>query len=149
MKCPTCGALEERHETVCSQCGATYTSEDLLAFRQLEFLLAETDGWVERLPADLIEELRQPYVKQLTDLRARLIPAPTPPPPAVEEVAVPAEVGVAVHALAFVTAIKADGEKSENLAMPVRYASPNYATASSRVRLDTLSFVGEISVRQG
>ena len=42
-ECPTCGALEERRETVCSQCGATYTNEDLLAFRQLEFLLAETD----------------------------------------------------------------------------------------------------------
>jgi hypothetical protein len=94
MKCPTCGALEERRETVCSQCGATYASEDLLAFRQLEFLLAETDGWTERLPADLIEELRQPYVKQLADLRARLIPKPAPaaPPPAVEEVIVPAEV---------------------------------------------------------
>jgi len=93
-ECPTCGAREERRVTVCSQCGATYTREDLLAFRQLEFLLAETDGWVERLPADLIEELRQPYVKQLTDLRARLIPEPAPaaPPPAVEEVAVPAEV---------------------------------------------------------
>jgi len=93
MKCPNCGAPRERRETACSQCGATYTSEDLLAFRQLEFLLAETDGWVERLPADLIEELRQPYVKQLTDLRARLIPRPAPaaPPPAVEEVVVPAE----------------------------------------------------------
>ena len=85
MKCPNCGAPRERRETVCSQCGATYTSEDLLAFRQLEFLLAETDGWVERLPADLIEELRQPYVKRLADLRARLIPAPTPPPPAAAE----------------------------------------------------------------
>jgi len=97
MKCPKCGALEERHETVCSQCGATYTSEDLLAFRQLEFLLAETDGWVERLPGDLVEELRQPYAKRLTDLRARLIPkpAPAPPPPTVEEVAAPAEVVLA------------------------------------------------------
>lgn len=94
MKCPKCGALEEPRATVCSQCGATYTSEDLLAFRQLEFLLAETDGWVERLPGDLIEELRQPYVKRLADLRARLIPEPAPPlpPPAVEEVAAPDQV---------------------------------------------------------
>ncbi len=78
--------------TACSQCGATYTNEDLLAFRQLEFLLAETDGWVERLPGDLIEELRQPYVKRLADLRAWLIPEPAAPPPTVEEVVVPAEV---------------------------------------------------------
>ena len=77
--------------TACSQCGATYTNEDLLAFRQLEFLLAETDGWVERLPGDLIEELRQPYVKRLADLRAWLIPEPAAHPPTVEEVLVPAE----------------------------------------------------------
>jgi hypothetical protein len=92
MRCPNCGAPQERRETVCSQCGATYTSEDLLAFHQLEFLLEETSSWVEQLPADLIEELRQPYVRRLTDLRARLIPEPAAPPLAVEEVAVPAEV---------------------------------------------------------
>ena len=94
VKCPNCGAPQERRETVCSQCGTTYASEEMLALHQLEFLLAETDGWVERLPADLIEELRQPYAKRLTDLRARLIPKPAPaaPPPTVEEVVVPAEV---------------------------------------------------------
>ena len=36
-ECPTCGTLEERRETVCSQCGATYVSEDLLAFRNWSF----------------------------------------------------------------------------------------------------------------
>ena len=92
MKCANCGAPRERHVTVCSQCGTTYASEELLALRQLEFLRAEMEGWVERLPADLIEELRQPYVKGLADLRARLIPEPAAPPPAVEEVAAPAEV---------------------------------------------------------
>jgi hypothetical protein len=91
MECPSCGTLEAHRETVCPQCGTTYAGEDLLALRQLEFLLAQMDAWAERLPANLIEELRQPYAEQLANLRARLIPEPAPSPPPVEETAVPAQ----------------------------------------------------------
>lgn len=83
MKCPSCGAWEERREVVCRQCGATYQEKDLLAFRRLEFLLAEMDIWVGRLPADQLQELRGPYAERLAALRARLIPE-KPPLPAVE-----------------------------------------------------------------
>ena len=112
MKCPKCAAPKERlvvtrfDRMMCIDCGTTYAGDDLLMLRHLEFLLAEMDGWAERLPADLMEELRQPYAERLAELRARLIAEPTPPPlpvevapprPAVEAAPAPARAVPAVR----------------------------------------------------
>lgn len=82
MKCPNCGTPEKARVRVCGNCGTTYASEDLLEYRQLEFLLTETSSWIEAAAR------RAPYVKRFQELKARLLPAPKPQP-APEPVAPP------------------------------------------------------------
>ena len=69
MHCPNCGTPEQARVRVCSTCGTTYASEDLLALRQLEFLLHETETWPDAALR------RQPYAGQLAELKARILPA--------------------------------------------------------------------------
>jgi len=73
MKCPNCGTPEQARVRVCRNCGTSYASQDLLEFRQLEFLIDETVSWVESA------KRREPYLKRYTELMARILPAPIAP----------------------------------------------------------------------
>jgi predicted membrane protein len=64
------------------------------------------------------------------------------------EIVVPAEAGVAVTSTAFVSNIKAFGDKKEGFLMPLHVVSDNYDTAERRVHLHCYSFVGEVKVRR-
>src|SRR6186997_2154527 len=77
MHCPNCGTPEQARVRVCRTCGTTYASEDLLALRQLEFLLQETETWPDAALR------REQYIGQLAALKARLLPAA--PAPAIAE----------------------------------------------------------------
>lgn len=63
------------------------------------------------------------------------------------EVLVPADVAVALDVHAFVSNVKAFGERSENFLAPVHLTSDGYAAAERRVRLDVLWFAGEVKIR--
>lgn len=73
MNCPNCGTPEKARVRVCGNCGTTYASEDLLEYRQLEFLLSETSSWLESVGR------RAPYVKKFEELKARILPAKPEP----------------------------------------------------------------------
>lgn len=64
------------------------------------------------------------------------------------ELIVPADVGVSVSSTAFVSTIKAFGDKQEHFLSPARVTSDNYDTAERRVRLEAYSFIGDVKVRQ-
>lgn len=73
MNCPNCGVTEQARVRVCKNCGATYASQDLLEYRQIEYLLNETKAWHESAAR------RAPYANRLANLRARILPAPSAP----------------------------------------------------------------------
>lgn len=64
------------------------------------------------------------------------------------ELLAPADIGLSVSSTAFVSSVKAFGDKVENFLVPVHMASDNYETAERRVRLEVLCFVGDVKVRQ-
>ena len=68
LSCPNCGASEEISVKACSFCGKAYAAEDLLALRQLEYLMEQTANW------DVPESSRAPYAEKLQKLRERLFP---------------------------------------------------------------------------
>jgi hypothetical protein len=72
MNCPNCGAPEQARARVCQACGTAYASEDLLEYRQLEFLIKETEKWPEAV------ERSKPYADRLATLIARIRPSPPP-----------------------------------------------------------------------
>jgi lia operon protein LiaF len=64
------------------------------------------------------------------------------------ELIVPRDVGVAVTSTAFVSDVKAFGDRRETFLAPLEVTSENYAAAERKVRLLTYAFVGDVKVRQ-
>ncbi|HMQ52338.1 MAG TPA: hypothetical protein PKE64_02060 [Anaerolineae bacterium] len=69
MNCPHCHAPQPAQAHTCSTCHFTYTDQDLLHLRQLEFLLDATESW----PG--VETQRSGYAQELTSLRAKFLPS--------------------------------------------------------------------------
>ena len=61
---------------------------------------------------------------------------------------VPEDVGVLVSSTAFVTEARVLGQRQDYFLTPFELSSDNYETAERRVRLEILSFVGSLRVRQ-
>ena len=61
---------------------------------------------------------------------------------------VPAQVGVAVHSMAFFTESRMNGEKQDTFVMPFSWESDNFATAAKKIVLKPTCFVSEIKVEQ-
>jgi len=61
---------------------------------------------------------------------------------------IPQGVGLSIASLAFVTDAKILGDKTSNIITPFEYASPGYAEAERRIRLEATFFVADITVRQ-
>lgn len=61
---------------------------------------------------------------------------------------VPEDVGVSVSSTAFVTDARVLGQRRDCFLTPFELSSDDYETAERRVRLETLSFVGNLRVRQ-
>ena len=83
MNCPNCGQPETARVKECPACKEAYASQDLMALRQLEFLLQETASW------EISEALRTPYKQRLEALQSRLArpePGPDLPEPKPEPV---------------------------------------------------------------
>jgi lia operon protein LiaF len=60
---------------------------------------------------------------------------------------IPQDVGLSIASLAFVTEAKILGDKTSNIVTPFEYASPGYAEAERRIRLEATFFVADITVR--
>lgn len=61
---------------------------------------------------------------------------------------VPGDVGVWVSSTAFVTDARVLGQRRDYFLTPFEISSDNYETAERRVRLEILSFVGSLRVKQ-
>jgi predicted membrane protein len=64
------------------------------------------------------------------------------------KVRIPADVGVSIASTAFVSTIRAFGEKREILVAPAHQASEGYEAAERRIRLELFLFVSEVKVEQ-
>lgn len=73
MDCPNCHAPQPAQKHTCPTCHLTYTDNDLLHLRQLEFLLEATESW----PG--LEAQQSGYAQELASLRAKFLP-PRPEP---------------------------------------------------------------------
>jgi len=60
----------------------------------------------------------------------------------------PAGVGLSVVASGIFCELKHWGEKQEGFLSPLTYTNPEYATASRRVRVETVGLITEVSIRQ-
>lgn len=65
------------------------------------------------------------------------------------DIRVPQDVGVAVSATAFVSELDIAGSKENSFLGPLQRETPNYKLAERKIRLETTSFVSDISIRQG
>lgn len=65
------------------------------------------------------------------------------------ELIVPRDVGVSLSSTAFVSDIKAFGDRHEHFLTPLHLDSDNYETAVRKIRLETHAFVGDVKIRQG
>ena len=63
------------------------------------------------------------------------------------ELQVPADVGVAISCVAFVSTIKAFGDVQEKFLVSQSSTSDNYATADRKIRVNVTCFVGEVKVK--
>jgi lia operon protein LiaF len=63
-------------------------------------------------------------------------------------VRVPEGVGVSVSSTGFVVDVRALGRKQVGFFTPFEVTSDDYQTAGSKVHLETVSFVGDVKVRQ-
>ena len=61
---------------------------------------------------------------------------------------IPEGVELSVASLAFVTEAKILGDKTSNIVTPFEYASPGYAGAERKIRLEATFFVADIKVRR-
>ena len=61
---------------------------------------------------------------------------------------IPEGVGLSIASLAFVTEAKILGNKTSNIVTPFEYASPGYAEAERKIRLEATFFVADIKVRR-
>ena len=61
---------------------------------------------------------------------------------------VPAQIGVAVHSMAFMTESSINGEKQDTFVMPFSWESENFASAAKKIVLKSTCFVSEIKVDQ-
>jgi hypothetical protein len=57
------------------------------------------------------------------------------------------DVGLSVGVTAFVTDMKAHGEKSDSVFTPVDYQTENYGIAEQKLRVEITCFVADISIR--
>ncbi len=64
------------------------------------------------------------------------------------EVIVPAGVGLNVMVSGLITELKHWGEKQDGFLRPLSYISPDYASAARRVKVEVVSLIGEMSIRQ-
>jgi predicted membrane protein len=62
---------------------------------------------------------------------------------------IPAGVGVSIASTAFVSTIRAFGQKREILVAPVHLTNEGYEAAECKIRLETFSFISEVGVEQG
>jgi lia operon protein LiaF len=62
---------------------------------------------------------------------------------------VPEGVGVSTSSTAFVTDVRALGERRDGFLAPVSLTSDDYETAERKVRLETAFFVADVRVRRG
>jgi lia operon protein LiaF len=61
---------------------------------------------------------------------------------------VPADLGVSVSATGFISDVTVMGRKREGFFVPVEVSSADYGTAERSIRLETLSFINDVKVRQ-
>ena len=61
---------------------------------------------------------------------------------------VPEGVGVSLSSMAFVTDARLLGQRRDGLLVPVHLTSDDYETGERKVRLETMSFVGDVRVRR-
>lgn len=65
------------------------------------------------------------------------------------EILAPADVGIAIDGVSFVTSFKLDGAKDEdNILSPLHWQSDGYKMAERRVRFDLTQFIGDIKLRR-
>ncbi len=64
------------------------------------------------------------------------------------EVMVPEGIGVAIQSTAMVCDAKLFGEKQESFVAPVRYATPGYAQAERKLRVETVHFVCDLKAHR-
>jgi lia operon protein LiaF len=62
--------------------------------------------------------------------------------------ALPADIGVSIQSLAFMTDSRILGEKQETFLFPFEWQSPNYQTAVKKVVFKPTCFVSEIKIEQ-
>lgn len=62
------------------------------------------------------------------------------------KVKLPAEIGLAVTATAFLNDTKILGQKREAFLTPIEYTTPNYAAAERKIRLETYFFILDLDV---
>ena len=61
---------------------------------------------------------------------------------------VPADVGIAVYSMAFMTETRINGEKQETFFIPFTWESDNFAAATKKIVFKPTCFVSEIKVEQ-
>ena len=61
---------------------------------------------------------------------------------------IPDGVGLSIASLAFLTEAKIPGDKTSNFVTPFEYTSPGYAEAERKIRLETIFFVADLTVRR-
>lgn len=59
-----------------------------------------------------------------------------------------ADVGLSISSTAFVSNVKAFGEKRESFLAPIHVTSDNYETAERRIKLEVLCFASDVKARQ-
>jgi predicted membrane protein len=60
---------------------------------------------------------------------------------------VPADVGLSIASLAFVTEAKVLGDRTSNVVSPFEYTSPGYEEAARKIKLEATFFVADLTVR--
>jgi predicted membrane protein len=63
------------------------------------------------------------------------------------DINLPKDIGLMIDATGFVTSIKQDGDKEENIFAGSHFKSDAYDQAKRKLRLETLGFVSEIDLR--
>ena len=62
------------------------------------------------------------------------------------DIIAPKDMGISISSMGFVTEARIEGKKRGGFVTPVRYTSENFESAAKRIRLDMISFVGDLKV---
>lgn len=64
------------------------------------------------------------------------------------KVTIPAEIGVAVQSMAFMTEARINGPSEQTFFVPFEWQSDNFATAAKKVTIKPVCFVAEVKIQQ-